>query len=123
MPGAKDCVTSTAGSQIIFAMLLLRSSLLIAFHSFLQETFLLLKQRVLKAERALLYVLGFNLEPPIPSIIAIQFLQYQERNAFLPKEKRVSDEQWRLQCEKKAGEAFDFVNELCGVIGQLGLPR
>ena len=88
----------------------------------LQETFLLLKQRVLIAERALLYVLGFNMEVQHASQIGVDYLQ-KHYNALLPKEMRVSPEVWEEQCSRQDGPSFNLMNQLCDLTWQLFLLR
>ena len=88
----------------------------------MQETFLLLKQRVLIAERALLYILGFNLEVLHASFIGVEYLQ-KHYNALLPKALRVSPAVWEEQCSSHDGESFKVMNILCNNTWNLFLHR
>lgn len=75
-----------------------------------------------RAERALLYSLGFNLEVAHPPQLAIEFLQ-SGFNTFLPEDTRVGPAEWKQQVHKRVGEAYEVIKQLQNITWSLGMLR
>lgn len=82
----------------------------------------MLKQRVLKAERSLLYVLGFNLELRHVSQIACDYVK-DHYNVFLPPELRKTPGEWAIEIDRRDGDAFMRMDALCDLTWKNSLLR
>lgn len=79
-----------------------------------------LKEKVLLAERALLYSLGFDLELQHPTQLVLDFLQ-AHYNRLLPEDLRVSPARWGQECDQQSGPSYDVMNQLSVVAWNLCL--
>jgi len=85
-----------------------------------QEVSKQIRDHVERAERALLYSLGFNLEVAHPPQLAIEFLQ-SGFNTFLPEDTRVGPAEWKQQVHKRVGEAYEVIKQLQNITWSLGM--
>lgn len=88
----------------------------------MQEFSAKLKEKVLIAERSLLYVIGFEFQVEHPTQLALDFLQ-RGHTTMLPTELHVSPQEWADQCQAQQGAAFDVMNQLSVVAWDLCMAR